>query len=55
MAIFWTLRIVVDAAYLRHADWPKGIAFILGHVLLVGLFFALAATYWLVLIWSILA
>jgi hypothetical protein len=52
MAVFWTLRIIVDFAYLRHTDWPRGIAFIFGHVLLIGLFFALAATYWLVLIWS---
>ena len=53
IAIFWTLRLVVDAIWLRHIDWPKGPAFILGHVLLVGLFLALAATYWLVVIWSL--
>jgi len=52
MAVFWTLRIIVDFAYLGHADWPKGVAFVFGHILLVGLFIALAATYWLVLIWS---
>ena len=52
IAIFWTLRVVVDAAWLRHIDWPKGTAFILGHILLVALFLALASTYWLVVIWS---
>ena len=52
IAIFWTLRLVVDAAWLRHIDWPKGPPFILGHVLLVLLFIALAATYWLVILWS---
>ena len=52
IAIFWTLRLVVDAAWLRHIDWPKGPAFILGHILLVALFLALASTYWLVIIWS---
>jgi hypothetical protein len=53
MAIFWTLRLVYFA-YLRHTDWPKGAAFVLGHVMLAGLFIALASTYWLVLIWSVL-
>jgi hypothetical protein len=53
IAVFWTLRVIVDFAYLRHSDWPPGIAFIFGHVLLVGLFIALASTYWLVLIWSL--
>ena len=52
IAVFWTLRLVVDAAWLRHIDWPKGTAFILGHVLLVALFIALASTYWLVVLWS---
>ena len=52
IAIFWTLRLVVDAAWLRHIDWPKGPAFILGHILLVALFLALASTYWLVVLWS---
>jgi hypothetical protein len=52
IAVFWTLRLIVDFAWLPRAGWPKGAAFILGHVLLVGLFLALAATYWLVVIWS---
>jgi len=52
IAIFWTLRLAVDAAWLRHIDWPKGPAFILGHILLVALFLALASTYWLVVLWS---
>jgi hypothetical protein len=52
MAVFWTLRVIVDVAYLQHIDWPKGPAFVLGHILLDGLFVALASTYWLVLIWS---
>jgi len=54
IAIFWTLRIVVDFFYFEHADWPQGISFIIGHVFLTGLFAALAATYWAVLIWSFL-
>ncbi len=52
IAIFWTLRLVVDFTWLRHIDWPKGPAFILGHILLNTLFVALAATYWLVILWS---
>lgn len=54
IAVFWTLRLIVDAAWLRHTDWPKGPAFIAGHILLAGLFVALAATFWLVVAWSFL-
>ena len=52
IAIFWTLRLIVDATWLPRDGWPQGPAFILGHIMLVGLFLALAATYWLVVIWS---
>jgi alginate O-acetyltransferase complex protein AlgI len=53
IAIFWTLRILVDFFYFEHSDWPAGIQFVVGHFLLTALFMALAATYWAVLIWSI--
>lgn len=52
IAIFWTLRILVDFFYFEHSDWPTGIPFVIGHFLLMALFTALAATYWTVLIWS---
>jgi len=52
IAIFWTLRILVDFIYFEHSDWPAGISFVVGHFFLTALFMALAATYWTVLIWS---
>ena len=52
IAIFWTLRILVDFLYFEHSDWPTGIQFVVGHFLLTALFMALAATDWAVLIWS---
>ena len=55
IAVFWTARILVDGLYFSHEDWPKGVAFVDGHALLTTLFVALAATYWLVVIWSFLA
>ncbi|MEI9998102.1 MAG: hypothetical protein WDO13_02480 [Verrucomicrobiota bacterium] len=54
IAVFWTLRIVVDFTWLPRDGWPRGTAFAVGHILLVGLFIALAATYWLV-VWNALA
>ncbi len=45
IALFWIARIVVDAAYFSHKDWPVGRMFVLGHVLLTSLFVFLAATY----------
>jgi hypothetical protein len=53
IAIFWTLRIVVDFLYFEHTDWPKGFVFVAGHFLLTVLFVALAGTYWSVVIWSL--
>jgi alginate O-acetyltransferase complex protein AlgI len=42
---YWLGRIGVDAFYFDHRDWPQGRRFLLGHVLLTGLFSALAMTY----------
>ena len=53
IAAFWTLRLVVDALVYRHADWPKGRSFAVGHVLLVVAFVAMAGTYWSVVVHAI--
>jgi hypothetical protein len=42
---YWTVRILVDAFYFSHADWPKGRRFVVGHALLTSLFAALASSY----------
>lgn len=42
---YWLLRIVVDFTYYSHSDWPKGKAFVIGHLLLTLLFVFLSATY----------
>ena len=48
IAVYWTARIGVDAFYYDHRDWPVGRQFVAGHILLTGLFCALAVTYWAV-------
>jgi alginate O-acetyltransferase complex protein AlgI len=53
IAIFWTTRILVDFLYFEHSDWPQGIQFVVGHILLTALFFALALTYWAVVFFHI--
>lgn len=45
VGVYWTSRVLVDAFYFSHADWPKGRAFAAGHVMLTSLFSALAVTY----------
>ena len=50
IAIYWTARIGVDFLYYEHKDWPVGRQFVVGHALLTALFFALAFTYWSVLV-----
>ena len=54
IAFYWTARIGVDFLYYEHKDWPKGAQFVAGHILLTGLFAALAVTYWAVLILRLL-
>jgi hypothetical protein len=50
---YWTARILVDAFYFSHEDWPKGKEFVIGHMLLTCLFVALAASYWALFVWQV--
>ncbi len=50
---YWTARIIVDALYFSHNDWPKGKYFVLGHTLLTSLFCALAVTYVGLVTWHV--
>lgn len=50
---YWTARILVDAFYFSHEDWPKGKQFVIGHILLTCLFVALAASYWGLFVWQV--
>jgi len=52
IGIYWTTRIVVDAIYFSHSDWPKGRTFVLGHILLTSLFSLLAASYLGLFVWN---
>jgi hypothetical protein len=53
IGIYWTTRILVDALYFSHEDWPKGAALVVGHALLTLLFFVLAASYLGLFIWNV--
>jgi hypothetical protein len=53
IAIYWTTRILVDAVYFSHSDWPQGKQFVLGHLLLTSLFLGLAASYVGLFIWHV--
>jgi len=50
---YWTARIVVDAFYFSHRDWPEGMQFVVGHILLTCLFSFLAACYWGLFLWHL--
>ncbi len=52
IGIYWTARILVDAIYFSHSDWPKGRTFVVGHVLLTLLFVFLAASYLGLFVWN---
>jgi hypothetical protein len=53
IAVFWTTRILVDAFYYSHEDWPKGRQFAAGHFLLTCLFVAQALSYWGLFVWHL--
>jgi alginate O-acetyltransferase complex protein AlgI len=53
IAAYWTARIGVDAVYFKHRDWPSGRSFVIGHVMLTGLFIALASTYAGLVVWRL--
>jgi hypothetical protein len=53
IGFYWTARILVDATYFSHADWPKGRAFVVGHALLTLLFSFLAASYVGLFVWHV--
>lgn len=55
IGIYWTVRILVDAIYFSHADWPKGKGFVVGHTLLTLLFSCLAVSYVSLFIWHVWA
>jgi hypothetical protein len=50
---YWAARILVDAFYFSHEDWPQGKQFVVGHVLLTCLFVALACSYWGLFVWQV--
>jgi len=54
IAVYWTSRICVDALYFSHSDWPRGEQFVIGHILLTSLFVFLAATFWTVVLRTLL-
>jgi hypothetical protein len=54
IGIYWTARILVDALYFSHSDWPKGKQFLIGHVLLTCLFCVLAGSYLGLFLWQLL-
>ena len=51
VGVYWTSRVLVDAFYFSHADWPKGRAFTAGHILLTSLFTSLAVIYLGLVMW----
>jgi hypothetical protein len=53
VGLYWTARVLVDAFYFSHSDWPKGRTFVVGHILLTSLFSVLAAIYLGLAIWHL--
>lgn len=46
IAVFWTVRVIIDFVWYDYRDWPRGNALVVGHALVTSLFCTLAAVYW---------
>jgi alginate O-acetyltransferase complex protein AlgI len=55
IGVYWAVRIAVDFLYYDHKDWPLGLGFVLGHILLTSLFAFLAVTNLGLVIWKVWA
>ena len=53
IGLCWTARVLADALYFSHSDWPQGTMFVVGHALLTLLFLALAASYLGLFLWHV--
>jgi hypothetical protein len=53
IGIYWTARVLVDALYFSHKDWPEGRKFVVGHILLTLLFCFLASSYISLFVWHV--
>ena len=53
ISLFWWSRVLIDAFYFEHSDWPEGVEFVLGHTLLTSLFVTIATTYTATLLWHL--
>jgi alginate O-acetyltransferase complex protein AlgI len=53
IGLYWTARILVDAFYFSHEDWPQGREFVVGHFLLTALFCFLAVSYLGLFVWRV--
>ena len=53
IGVYWAARLLVDRCCFRHTDWPRGLQFVIGHILLVCLFLFLAGTYLGLVAWHV--
>lgn len=53
ISLFWWSRVLIDAFYFEHSDWPEGVEFVLGHTMLTSLFVTIATTYTATLVWHL--
>src|SRR5262245_28468602 len=46
IAVFWTVRVLVDLFWYDHRDWPPGNSLVVGHAMVTSFFCTLAVIYW---------
>jgi len=53
IGLYWSARVLVDAFYFSHTDWPKGRMFVVGHTLLTLLFCFFVVSYLGLFVWQV--
>jgi hypothetical protein len=51
IGLYWLARLIVDATYYSHKDWPAGRKFVLGHIALDLLFGYFTVVYLGLVVW----
>lgn len=54
ITLFWAARVLVDAFWFKHDDWPSGSELVIGHAMLTTLFVCLTAAYGFFAAWCLL-
>jgi hypothetical protein len=54
IGLYWLVRLVLDATWFGHGEWPRGWRFVLAHVAIDGLFAFFTVVYGGLAVWQLI-